>query len=203
MPCRVPLGSFLAQWPNSARRRGRERARAVHGLHGENALLALGDEHVGLVVVPVAALLPEASRHERRGVHLLVAVLDELRAHVLLESDVYRPPARVPEDLAGVFRVEVEEVELHAELPVVAALRLFGALHHGVHLGLIFRDNAVDALEHLVVDVAAIVAARDARELDDADLRRMLDVRPAAHFRVVAHRVGGNVLALGNVRETL
>ena len=180
-----------------------DRAGAVHRLHREEPLLALGDEHVLLVVRPVAAALPEAARHDRRRVHLLVAVLDELAAHVVLERDVDGPPARMPEDLAGILGVKVEEVQLHAEAPVVAALRLLGARDDLVQLRLVLRDDAVDALEHLVLLVAAVVAAGDAGELDDADLLRVRDVRTAAHLHVVADGVGRDVLALGDVAEAL
>ena len=180
-----------------------ERAGAVHGLHREDALLALRDEHVRLVVVPVPAPLPEAARHDGGGVDLLVAVLDELRAHVVLQRHVDRPALRVPEDLAGVLGVEVEEVELHAEAAVVALLRLLEAGDVGVELRLVLADDAVDALEHLVVLVAAVVAARHLHELDGADLRGVLHVRAAAHLEVVAHLVRADRLALGDVREAL
>ena len=167
-----------------------DRARAVHGLHGEEALLALGDEHVLLVVRPVAAPFPKRARHDRRRVDLAVAVLDELAAHVVLERDVDRPAARMPEYLARILGVEVEEIELYAQFAVVAPLRLLGARHDLVHLRLVLRDDAVDALEHLVLLVAAVVASRDARELHDADLLRVLDMGAAAHLDIVAHRVG-------------
>ena len=75
---------------------------------------------------------------------------------------------------------------------MVAPLRLLGARHDLVHLRLVLRDDAVDALEHLVLLVAAVVRAGDARELDDADLLRVLDVGAAAHLDVVANRVGGD-----------
>ena len=109
----------------------------------------------------------------------------------------------MPEDLAGVLGVEVEEVELHAEAAVVALLRLLEAGDVRVELRLVLADDAVDALEHLVVLVAAVVAARHLHELDGADLRGVLHVRPAAHLEVVAHGVRADRLALGDVRETL
>ena len=86
---------------------------------------------------------------------------------------------------------------------MIAALRLFGARDDFVHLRLVFGDYAVDSLKHLVLFVAAIVAARDTCELDDADLRRMLYVGTAAHLDIVADRIRRNILALGNVRQTL
>ena len=108
-------------------------------------------------MVPVAAALPEAARHDRRGVDLLVAVAPYLAADVLLERDVDGPALGVPEDLAGVFRVEVEEVEFDAEDAVVALLRLLLAGDDLVELRLRGRGDAVDALEHLVLLVSAVV----------------------------------------------
>ena len=110
----------------------------------------------------------------------------------------------MPEYLAGVLGVEVEEVELGAETPVVAALRLLGASNDLVKLGLVLRDNAVDALEHLVLLVAAVVAAGDARELYDANLLRVLYMGTAAHLDILSDRVGGNRDTVCNdVRKTL
>ena len=96
----------------------------------------------------------------------------------------------MPEYLARILGVEVEEIELGAEPSVVAPLRLLCARDDLVELRLVLRDDAVDALEHLVLLVAAVVASRDARELHDADLLRVLDMGAAAHLDIVAHRVG-------------
>ena len=96
----------------------------------------------------------------------------------------------MPENLARILGVEVEEVELGAETPVVTALRLLGASDDLVKLGLVLRDNAVDALEHLVLLVAAVVAAGDARKLHDANLLRVLDMRAAAHLDILSDRIG-------------
>jgi len=91
-----------------------------------------------------------------------------------------------------------EELELLAKHAMVALLRLLLAGDDRVQLRLVFRDDAVDALEHLVLLVAAVVAAGDAGELDDADLAGTLDVRPAAHLDVVADRVGRDRAAGGD-----
>ena len=53
---------------------------------------------------------------------------------------------------------------------MVALAGLFFAGDNRVEFGLILGDDAVDALKHLVLLVAAIVGAGNAHELDDADL---------------------------------
>ena len=180
-----------------------ERAGAVHRLHREDALLALRDEHVLLVVAPVAAALPERARHDRGGVHLLVAVLADLVAHVLLQRDVDRPALRMPEDLAGVLGVEVEEVQLHAEAAVVAALGLLDAGERRVDVRLRLRGDAVEALHHRVARVAAVVGPRHGRDLERLDAAGRRHVRAAAEVPVVAALVERDRLALGDVREAL
>ena len=109
----------------------------------------------------------------------------------------------MPENLAGVFGVEVEEIELHAEPAVVAALGFLDPRHDGVDLGLAVGHDAVDALEHLILLVAAVVATRHAHQLDDADLLGVRHMRAAAHLGVVAHGVGAYRLALGDVAEAV
>ena len=59
----------------------------------------------------------------------------------------------------------------------------------GVEVGLLFKGRAVDALEHLVVFVAAPVSARDAHELQRLDLARRGNVRARAEVREFALRV--------------
>jgi hypothetical protein len=60
-------------------------SRAIHGLHRELALLRLGEEHVLLVVLPVAGFLPQRHVEDEGALHLLVAVLAVDAAHVLLD----------------------------------------------------------------------------------------------------------------------
>ena len=96
-----------------------------------------------------------------------------------------------------------EELELLAQLAVVAALGLLQALDDGVELLLGGGGDAVEALEHLVVLVAAVVAAGHAHELDGADAAAVLHVGAAAEVDVVAGAVDGDGLALGDVGQAL
>ena len=73
---------------------------------------------------------------------------------------------------------------------MVALAGLFFAGNDRVEFSLILGDDAVDALKHLVLLVAAIVGTGNAHELNYADLRRGFDVRSAAHFDVIADSIG-------------
>ena len=144
----------------------------------------------------MAGGLPQVGLADVRGVDDLVAGLVVLLAPVLLDRHAHASAARQPVREAGTdLVVDREEGELLAEDAVVALLRLLHAREVGVDLRLVLADDAVHALEHLVVLVAAVVAAGHLHELHGADLGGMLHVRPAAHLGVVADGVGGDRLA--------
>src|SRR3546814_14945992 len=63
------------------------------------------------------------------------------------------PSLGMPEDQAGRFVLEMEQVEIAADLAVVAALGLFEHVQVGVLVVFGGPGRAVDALEHLVVAV--------------------------------------------------
>ena len=182
--------------------------RAVHGLDVVVLLvsplaLALADfhdgEHALLVEAEVTRRLPQGGLAHVRRVDDLVARLQMFPPPVVLDGHADARATRQPVREAGTHLLgDREEFELAPQEAVVALLRLLLAGDDRVHLGLVFRDHAVDALEHLVLLVAAIVGARHLREADDADLLRVLDVRPSAHLGVVADRVDGDRLALGD-----
>src|SRR3546814_4134804 len=62
-------------------------AGAVHRLHRVGPLLGLGEEHVVLVVVPVAGFLPKLDVEDLRAAHLAIAGVAVHAAHVLLRSE--------------------------------------------------------------------------------------------------------------------
>jgi len=90
------------------------------------------------------------------------------------------PALGVPEHQAGRVLVNVEQVQLAAELAVVT---LFGLLQHGqVLLQLVLGGpgGAVDALQHLVFVVAAPIGAGELHELEVLELARAGHVRATA-----------------------
>ena len=157
-------------------------ARAVHGLDRVLAAVdGLGREHVVAEGVPVPRRLPQRTRHDLGRVDLAVAGRILLLPHEVDELLEQRPALRVPEDGAGRLLLEVEQVHDPAEPPVVA---LLGLLEHREVLPELLRvrpGRAVDALQHLVVRVAAPVGARHVGELERlAELARGGQVRAAA-----------------------
>ncbi len=167
------------------------------------AFLHLHDrEHAVFVEREVPGGFPEIGFADVRGVDDLVAGFVVLLAPVFLDGDAdsraFRQPVRQPRaHLVG----DCEKLQLAAEHAVVALLRLFFARENRVEFRLVLGYDAVDALEHLVLLVAAVVGTCHAGKLDDADLRGMFDVRPAAHFHVVAHGVRGDFLAIRDVGQ--
>ena len=121
---------------------------------------------------------------ESAGAHLEVAVLAIDAAHVLLDLLPDRPALRMPEHEPRRLLLHVEEIELRAEPPVVALLRLLEHLEIRVLVFLLRPGGAVDALEHLVAGVAAPVRPRDAHQLDN--FLTVDGVRPAAEVDPVA-----------------
>ena len=153
---------------------------AVHRLQAERLVLGLDQEHVVPVQVPVAGLPPQPlADHDRRR-HLEVAPPSLELAHRVLEQAPQLLALRVPERGARADVVEAEQVELDAELAMVALLRLVAPPQEGIERRLVLPDRAVDPLEHRPLLVAAPVRAGDGQELERPDLARRGDVRPAA-----------------------
>ena len=108
-------------------------------------------------------------------------------------------PFGVPEHHAGAFLLEVEQVELAAELAVVALLGFLDLLQIGVELFLLGERRAVDARQHRIVAVAAPIGARHLHQLEGvADLAGRGHVRAAAEIEPVALVVDLDRLVAGN-----
>ena len=172
-------------------------AGAVHGLHRVGPLLGLGEEHVLLVVVPVAGLLPQGDVEDLRAAHLAVAAVAVDPAHVLLDHLPDRPALRVPEHQARPLFLQMEQALGLADAAVVALLGFLDALDEGLELLGIGPGGAVDALELLVLGVAAPVGARDPGELERLEEARVRHVRAAAHVHVFLMVVQAHLGDLG------
>src|SRR6185295_1473506 len=108
--------------------------RAVHRLQRRMRLLALArdEEHALAELLPVPARDPHGRVVDQRRLHLRVAAPLVLAPPQILELVPDHHPLRMPDRRAGRLLREVEEVELAAELAVVACLRLLEALEIGV-----------------------------------------------------------------------
>ncbi len=187
--------------------------RAVHRL--DVVLLYIGvvarallDLHAGEHAVFVEAQMPRRLPEDRTA-HMgriddLVAGLVVFLAPVFLDRHADARALREPVHEPGTDLLrDGEQFQLLAQKAMVALFGLFFAGEDGVEFGLILRHDAVDALEHLVLLVAAVVATGHAGQFHDADLLGVLHVRAAAHLDVVADRVDRNRLAFGDVRQAL
>ena len=136
-------------------------AGAVHRLQRERllALVRLHEEHVLRVVLVVARRDVRLQVVQERRLHLAVAAAQVLSAAEVLERVPDHHALRVPERRARRVLGEVEEVELAAELAVVARPRLLEPLEIGVEIGLRVERRPVDARQLRVPLVAAPVRA--------------------------------------------
>ena len=168
-------------------------ARAVHRFDGILALLGFGEEHVLLVVVPVAGTLPQVHVEDLRAAHFLVAVFAVAVADVLFDPLPDLPAARMPEHHARGFGLGMEQVQLLAQPAMVTLFGLFEHVQIGVLLVLFGPGGAVDALQHLVVGIAAPVGAGHLHQLEDLQLAGGGYVRPAAEVDEAAFAIEGDV----------
>ena len=117
----------------------------VHRLEAEIALLDLDPEHVLLVLLPVARRAPQLGVVKLRRTHLLVAALGVLAPAQVLEDVPDHHPLRVPERHSRRELREVEELQVLAESPVVAALRLLDPVQVVLQILRIEEGGPVDA----------------------------------------------------------
>ncbi len=177
-------------------------AGAVHRLERELPLLPVRgrEEHVVAVVVVVPRRHVGVDVVEKRRLHLDVTAPAVLAPAYVLQLVPDHHPLRVPERRARRVLGEMEQVELRAELPVVARPSLLEPLEVRVEVGLRVERGAVDPRQLRVPLVAAPVGARERGQLDRLDRLRVLQVRPAAEVGELALRVERDV-ALGGVDE--
>ena len=179
-------------------------ARTVHRLQRKPALVlglvagGLRREHVLAVPVPVARGFPQRLVENLRRVDLAV-VAGQPPAHVGDQRLEDGPALGVPEHHAGTFFLEVKQVELAAELAVVALLGFLDLLQIGVEVFLLGERRAVDPRQHRIVAVAAPIGARHLHQLEGvADLAGRGHVRAAAEIEPVALVVDLDRLVAGN-----
>ena len=134
---------------------------------------------------------------------LVVALLAQLVRDECLQLLAHDRAGGRPEDQSLADHVvDHEELEVLAELAVVAELGLLELVEVGVELGRGGEGRAVDALELFVVLVAAVVGARDGQQFEGLDLLRVLHVGAGAQVDELTVLVEGDGLALGNVGKT-
>ena len=184
--------------------------RAGHRAQGE-ALLRLvirvaEDEHAVEIVIPVAGDLVKVALGHQRGLGekiaaLLLHILDPALEHLHDARALGQQHRKALTDA-----VDGGEVfELAAELVVVALLGLFDLGEVGVQLFLLRESDAVDALEHLAVRVAAPVGGVAGGQLDAValDAAGGVEVRTGAEVGELALLVEADDGILGQVVDEL
>src|SRR6266571_1329406 len=177
--------------------------RAVHRLDHVVALLRLGGEHVFPVVLPVARFLPQAAVEDLRAAHFEIAVVAVDATHVLLDLLPDRPALRMPEHHARGFFLKVEKIQLRAQAPVIALLRLLDHAQVRFLLLLLGPGGAVNPLQHLVLGISAPVGTGDLRVLEYLELTRGGNVRPAAQIDEIAFPVQRDLFVRWNRGDDL
>ena len=179
-------------------------AGAVHRLQRKPALVLglvagrLRREHVLAVPVPMARGLPQRLVEDLRRVDLAV-IAGQAAAHIGDQRLEDGPALGVPEHHAGAFFLEVKQIELAAELAVVALLGFLDLLQIEVEVFLLRERRAVDARQHRIVAVAAPIGARDLHQLERiADLAGRGHMRAAAEIEPVALVIDLDRLVAGN-----
>jgi hypothetical protein len=171
-------------------------AGAVHRLDRVVAVFGRRGEHVLGIVLPMAGALPERTIHDHRRLHFTVAVAAQHAPQVLFDFLPDRPSLGVPENHPRCFVLQMEEVELPAELAMVALLGLFEHVQIGFLVFLAHPGGAVDPLQLFVAMVAPPVGAGQLHQLEDLELAGRRHVRAAAEIDEITLAVERDLLAL-------
>ena len=168
-------------------------ARAVHRLDGKFTIIDHRRIHIVLIVIPVAAGLPQLLAHHDRRLDELIAFLRMLFIPELLEHIAQDHAIRQKDRHAGRILAHHEQAQLTAQLLMVALLGLFQKLQMLFQLLLGLKAYAVDALQHLVVRIALPVGAGMLEQLEIAALLHRIDMRSAAKIHKFALTIDGDV----------
>ena len=186
-------------------------AGAIHRLQRIDALFLgtvlvhLDDEHVLAVGLPVARFLPKNTVHHLRCPDFLVARRPQTPTHVILKLAVDRPAVWVPEDHAGRFFLDVEQLHLAAQLAVVAFGGLFQHGEVGLEVVAVAKGDTVDALQHRAAGIAQPVGPCHMGQFEGIGrhLPGMLEMRAPAEVLPRPMPVHPQVLTFGDAVDQL
>src|SRR4051812_37836482 len=143
-------------------------------------------EDVLLVILQVSRGLVGLLVVDQRRLHFLVAAPRVLAAAQIFERVPDHHPFRMPERRARRMLREMKQVELNAELAMVARAGLLEPLEMRVEVGLRVERGPVDASELRVLLVPAPVGAGEAGQLERLDRLRVLQMWAAAEVAELA-----------------
>ncbi len=108
--------------------------------------------------------------------HFLVVGVANL-ADVLLDQPIQLPAFLMPENHAGRFVLEMEQIQLAPQFPMVPFLCFLQTMQVVLESFLILPSGSVDPLQHFVVRIAAPVRAGNLHQFDRLDPPGIGDVR--------------------------
>ena len=137
-------------------------ARAVHGLELVIGLLHFDRaEHAVPIKAGVPAGLPEIEPHDVRCVNEIVAAFEKLVAQPVFDDFANQPALGMPENQSRTgFFLDAEEIQLDAQLAMIAALGLFDAMEMFVQFFLREKRDRVYALKLRIAFLTLPVSAR-------------------------------------------
>jgi hypothetical protein len=110
----------------------------------------------------------------------------------------------VPEDGAWRFLLEMKQVHVAAELPMIALLGLFKLVKMRVELGLVAPSGAIDSLQHGIAVIPTPIGASDLQQLEGiAQLACRGEMRAAAEVAELALPIDAQRLRRRDARDDL
>ncbi len=151
----------------------------------------------------MAGLHPQLAIHDLGRVDFLVAGRRLALAHVVDQLLEQCPAVGMPEHGAGRLFLEMEEIELASDAPMIALLGFLEPQQVFLQLLFVGPGRAVDPLQHGVLRIAAPIGSRDLGQLEGAELARRRHMRAAAQVFPVALPVQRDRLARGDGGDDL
>ncbi|MNI62408.1 hypothetical protein D3C73_1177290 [compost metagenome] len=144
-------------------------ARTVHRLQRVLAVVHVGKIHIVLEMIPVSGLLPEPVVHHQGCADFVIAPLELQLPGEILQLVPDRHAALEIEGHSRRLFGEHEQLQLFAELAVIALLRLFQIAEMLLQHTFIRKSSSVDALQHPSSGISPPVGSRHAQQLERLD----------------------------------
>ena len=159
--------------------------------------------HAFLIEREVSAGFPQFGAADVRSIEQIITVRRVLGAPERFDDVADERAARMPQNESGTDRFgDAEQIQFLAEFAMVALFGFFNALE--ILFQLLFRgeSDTVNALEHRIGFLPAVIGAGNGNQFECADLRGAFHMRTAAEVNEIAAFVHGDDAVFGNIRET-
>ncbi|SCI87807.1 Uncharacterised protein [uncultured Ruminococcus sp.] len=174
-------------------------ARAVHRLN--SVVLFINDRriHIVLIMIPVPASLPQlAAQDDRRGNFLIAGLSVDFTP--IVDQQVFQHHTLGQKEWeARPLIHNGKQLQLTAQLAVIALLSLLQHVHISVQVRRLGEGDAVHALQHFIIGISAPISARTISKAYSLDVAGTHQMRAGAQIRVLALAVKADFLALAGV----